>query len=74
VAAIRRGNRLELYVDGQPAAQTAEFDTGKYNLTNNAPLRIGFGPNDYFRGRLSDVRLYDRPLTADELALLVRRR
>ena len=37
------------------------------------PLRIGLGAYDYFRGSLSDLRLYGRALTAAEVAALAAR-
>ncbi len=43
------------------------------DLTNQAPLRIGFGAHDHFRGSLSDLRLYDRALSAGEIAALTAR-
>ena len=33
-----------------------------YDVSNDRPLTIGFGANEFFRGLLSDLRLYDRPL------------
>lgn len=70
VAALRRGDTLELYVDGRRvghAKQPAPFD-----LTVQQPLRIGFGAHDYFQGSLRDVRLYRGALRADDIAELVR--
>jgi hypothetical protein len=37
-------------------------------LTNDQPLRIGLGGHDYFNGSLSDLRLYGRALSAEEIA------
>jgi hypothetical protein len=65
VAAIRRGGRLELLVDGEPAGRSAEFRPADYDLTTKAPLRIGLGAHDYFRGRLADVRLYRGALSPE---------
>jgi hypothetical protein len=68
LAAIRGRNRLSLYVDGKPVAQSAAFEPTSFNLTNEAPLKIGFGPHDYFNGAISDLRLYDRALSESEIA------
>jgi hypothetical protein len=42
-------------------------------VTTGRALTIGFGANAFFRGRLADVRLYDRPLDAPEIAALAAR-
>jgi hypothetical protein len=69
LAAIREGGRLSLFVDGKRVASSdAAPNTAPLDLTNDKPLRIGLGANDYFRGRLSDLRLYDRALSAGEIA------
>jgi sialidase-1 len=41
---------------------------GTYNLTTKQPLKIGFGQHDYFNGKMRDVRLYNRALTATDVA------
>ncbi len=70
VAAVRAGNSLRILVDGQQVAEEVGFRPTDFNLSNEQPLQIGFGPNDYFQGRLYDVRLYRRALTAGEIAAL----
>jgi lysophospholipase L1-like esterase len=70
LAAVRHGSRLELFVDGKLIGVSEPFDRSAFNLTNDQPLTIGFGAHDYFRGRLSDLRLYGRALSADEIAQL----
>jgi hypothetical protein len=70
VAAIRGGNSLKILVDGQQVAEEGGFQPTDFNLSNKQPLHIGFGPNDYFQGRMFDVRLYRRALTADEIAAI----
>jgi hypothetical protein len=34
----------------------------EYDLSNNEPLKIGFGQTDYFSGWMREVRLYNRAL------------
>jgi hypothetical protein len=68
IAAVRRGQKLELFVDGKLSASSAAFDASDYDLTTSQPLRIGFGANDYFRGKLADARLYRGALTAEAIA------
>ena len=72
VAAVRSEGRLRLFVDGQKVAESSQFDPAEYDLTSREPLRIGFGANDYFHGRLSDVRLYGRALNSGEITRLAK--
>jgi hypothetical protein len=67
VAAIRERDRLRLYVDGEPVAESASFVAEDFDLTNSQPLRIGLGAQDYFQGGMADVRLYRGALTADQV-------
>jgi hypothetical protein len=70
VAAVRRGDRLRLYVDGRLVATSASFDPARYDLSTGGPLRIGSGEQDFFTGRIRDVRLYRRGLDEREIAAL----
>ena len=67
IAAIRSGDSLRIFMDGRQVAEESGFQPTDFNLSCQQPLKIGFGPNDYFQGRLSMVRLYRRALTADEI-------
>lgn len=58
VLASRKKDRLELRVDGQLVGTSAAFEANEFNLDSDRPLRIGAGPNDHFKGRLSDLRIY----------------
>jgi hypothetical protein len=64
VAAVRSGGSLKIFLDGKLTGGESGFDAAHYDLSNNLPLRIGVGPNDYFTGRLSDIKLYGRALSA----------
>lgn len=68
VAAQRAGRELKLFVDGKRVATSAPFDPSQFDLSTDAPLRIGFGPTDSFNGRLRDVRIWGRALSDDEVA------
>ena len=68
VTAVREADRLKLYVDGKPVANSTPFDARRFDLSNDEPLRIGFGSVDHFHGRLSDLRIYDRAITPEEIA------
>ena len=41
-----------------------------FNLNGETPLKIGFGSNDYFYGRMSELRLYNRALNDREIVKL----
>lgn len=70
VAAVKQGGKLRLFVDGKQTAQSSSFDPSEYELNVDKPLQIGFGQNDYFFGRLRDLRIYHRALEAIELEAL----
>jgi hypothetical protein len=67
IAAVRDGGRLRLYVDGEAMAESSESEPENYDVDNEAPLRIGFGPHEYFKGRISDLRIYNRSLTRNQI-------
>ena len=70
VAAVKSVGKLLLYVDGKLKSSSTDFNPEDFDLSNDQPLRIGSGPNDFFHGRLRDVRLYRRALTPAEVATL----
>ena len=67
LTAVMETDRLKLYIDGKLTATSSKFDPAMYDLCATVPLRIGFGPQDYFSGSMSGLRLYDRALTASEV-------
>ncbi len=67
VAAQRAGRELKLFVDGKRVATSAPFEPSQFDLSIDAPLRIGFGPTDSFHGRLREVRIWDRALPVEEI-------
>jgi hypothetical protein len=70
IAAVKSKGRLTLYLDGKQLAKSEMFDSGLFDLNNNVPLMIGFGNNDYFIGRMADLRLYNRSLFSGEIRFL----
>ena len=70
VAAVKQGGSLLLYVDGEKVAQSTSFNPADFDLTTDAPLLIGAGAGDRFRGAMSNVRLYARALSEDEIRRL----
>ncbi|NUQ61534.1 MAG: LamG domain-containing protein [Pirellulales bacterium] len=73
IAAVRDSDRLRLYVDGQCVATSSEFQADHYHLSNPAPLMIGLGQQAHFKGRLKDLRIYDRALGPSEIQALLKR-
>lgn len=70
LAALRAGGELRLYVDGRLVSKSEPFHTDEYDLSVKQPLKIGFGEQDYFTGRIREVRLYHRALSAGEIDAL----
>ena len=70
LAAVREDGKLKLYVDGKLVATSTPFDSGDYDISNDSPLRIGFGAHDYFNGSMSELRIYNRALTEAEVRAL----
>jgi Concanavalin A-like lectin/glucanases superfamily len=66
VAAVRCGKELRLFVDGAQVA-SATRDGPSLDMSSDAPLRLGFGPQGYFDGKIREVRLYNRALNEDEV-------
>lgn len=69
LAAVRRGNRAELFLDGELVSH-ANGAADRYDLTSAAPLRIGFGPTDFFSGSIREVRLWATALDQARISTL----
>ena len=72
ITAQRRGGELRLYVQGKLVAKSAPFRSADYDLSTDQPLRIGSGEQDFFTGRIREVRLHRRALTEPEIQSLQR--
>ena len=72
LAAVNGANRLRLYVNGKLVATSSSFTASDYDISNDKPLKIGFGTHDYFNGKLKDVRIYGRALNAGDVANLAK--
>jgi hypothetical protein len=70
LAAVRDGGRLKLYVNGKLVAKSDAFRPADYDVSVDQPLRIGFGQTDYFAGKISDVRIYNRALSTSRIRKL----
>ncbi len=66
VAGVYDGSDMVLYVDG---TEDARLTIGSQTLATTAPLTLGSGiSSDVFAGTLDAVRIYDRALSALEIA------
>ena len=70
LAAVRRSQQLEIWMDGKQVANSEAFPLEKFDLTTGRPLLIGSGQHDHFCGCLSDLRLYSRALLPEDLVNL----
>ena len=68
---MKSEGKLLLFVDGVLKSSSTDFEVKDFDLSNDQPLRIGSGPNDFFHGRLRDVRLYRRALSQAEVGAFV---
>jgi hypothetical protein len=60
-----------IYVDGQAAPFDVEWDDLKWPIEYNQPLRLGAGGGrPSFVGRLDELRVYDRAVSAADAAIL----
>ncbi len=63
---------LRIYVDGRAIPTETQTDSLSESIVSEAPLTIGRRtPGSVFNGFVDDVRIYNRELSADEIALLV---
>jgi hypothetical protein len=69
----REARGLTLIVDGVRQPSTVQVDVLNDPPSTREPLRIGGGggPENRFQGLIDEVRIYDRVLTDDEVAVLV---
>jgi hypothetical protein len=72
LTAVKRGGRLELFVNGVRACESSPFEAGSFDLCADRPLRIGLGETDYFSGKIRDVRVYRQALDPSEVGQFVR--
>jgi outer membrane protein assembly factor BamB len=70
IVAVKGRERLKLYVNGELVATSSAYRPRDFQFSTQQPLKIGFGPHDYFNGSMCDLRLYRRALTVSEIARL----
>jgi hypothetical protein len=63
---------VKVYVNGRPQKLRVLLDDLNQSFATAQPLRIGAGggPGGRFHGRIGDVRVYNRTLSADEAAVV----
>ncbi len=72
MAAVKKQGRLLLYLNGKEVSHSSEFQADQFNLDNDQPLKIGFGPHDYFHGLLSDLRIHAKAFSESEVRELMK--
>ncbi len=65
----RVASGLKVYINGKQVAHRANLDAINQTFAVDEPFRIGTGQAN-FKGMIDDIRVYDRTLAADEVALL----
>ena len=73
VAAQRHGDTLRLFVDGKSVAESSVGKASSLNLASDQPWQIGAGCGDFFHGSLSDVQVFRRALSIDEILEMQKR-
>lgn len=71
IAAVRGGDRLRLYLNGEMVAESGAFEAGLFDLGNGQNLQIGAGPHQFFKGSMSDLRLYRGALERQDIQELM---
>lgn len=74
LTAVRRGSKLELYLNGKLSTSSQLRDGPAFNLSNESPLWIGLGAQNSFHGSMSDLRWYDGALNVDAIRQLTERK
>ena len=68
LAFVRDETELRLSVDGRLVSRSEPFAAHDFDLTNGLPLQIGRGPQNFFTGAISDIRLYDHAREGEALS------
>jgi len=67
LAVTRRGNQLELLINGQSKSKSSSPKGIHLDLSAPCPLLIGRGTQSAFSGAMTDVRIYEGALSADQV-------
>jgi len=68
----RVADGVRIYIDGEPQKLKINLDDLNQSFDTKEPLRLGGGggPENRFRGQMSDVRIYNVALTPEQAAVL----
>lgn len=70
IAAVKLGNTVKIYVDGQEAGTGFQFFTGSF-ASSSADISIGRfelgGGQQYYSGAIDEVAIYDQPLSLKQI-------
>ncbi len=68
----RMASGVKIFINGQPQKLRVLLDQLNQSFQTKQPLRIGAGggPQDRFQGLISDVRVYGRALSSDEIGIV----
>jgi hypothetical protein len=67
IVATRTSDSLSLYINGEMVNTRPASIKKQCNVSNKKPLLIGFGEQNFFQGKIKDVRIYNRALKTDEV-------
>jgi hypothetical protein len=69
VVAVRQGRELRLYTNGKMVATSVPAQE-TIDVSNGAPLQIGFGAQAHFRGKVREIQVFNKALSDDEVNAL----
>jgi len=67
LAVTRRGNQLELFVNGKSGSKSSLPKGVHLDLSTPCPLLIGNGTQSAFSGAMADLRIYEGALSASQV-------
>jgi hypothetical protein len=70
IVAVKEDGKLKLYISGELMVTSLPFRPEEYDVSNDEPLKIGFGAMDYFSGKIREVRVYNKALSNKEIKRL----
>lgn len=70
VVAVKKSDRLQLYINGNLVSRRDFSDATEFNLLSDSSIKIGFGSNKHFNGKIREFRIYKRVLSTVEIKKL----
>ncbi|HOE58871.1 MAG: T9SS type A sorting domain-containing protein [Bacteroidales bacterium] len=67
VAVVREATSLKMYINGVLVNTSDAFTQGDYDLSNTNNLLIGFGQQDFFKGTMDEIRVWNLARTQDQI-------